>query len=202
MKKTVFTVAIFFIFSFNSFGQTNPIENLTWSAWYVFQHNYFILEWEEPAQPHDELIGYNVYRENELYRFQTENSLYNLEDDSNCEVEFLLFNEGQPFYAHVTAVYIRDIESDYTEDVLVDGAVLNINENNEQKAILYPNPTRGILNIENKELLNIQVFDLTGRLIKQYNPSTQIDLSNIQRGTYLIKLISEKGISVKKIILK
>src|SRR5690606_39503594 len=63
-----------------------------------------------------ELIGYNVYRDNDLYRFQTENTLYNFEQSSNCDEDFLMYNNGLGFYAHVTAVYNPgSVESGYTE---------------------------------------------------------------------------------------
>lgn len=204
MKTIRFILPVFFFLTYNfqSFGQINPIENLTWSAWYEFPNNYFSLDWNEPEAPHDEIIGYNVYRESELYRFQIERSLYNLEEGSNCEEDFLYFNEGQPFYAHVTAVYVGDIESGYTESVYVEGIVLNTNDYKEQKAIVYPNPTKGILNIQNKNIQNILVFDFTGKLIKEYTSKTQINLSNISKGVYIIKLISEKGVLENKIILQ
>ena len=74
MKKKLLLFALFSgLFCFHSFGQNNPVENLTWSQSYVYMHNFFELDWDEPATPHDELIGYNVYRNDELYRFQTDN---------------------------------------------------------------------------------------------------------------------------------
>lgn len=203
MKTTTLTIALFFICILQSNSQINPVLNLTWEQTYVSPNNYFILSWDEPESPHDELIGYNVYREDELYRFQTENSLYHLENSSNCDVDFLIYEDGREFYAHVTAVYNPGpVESDYTETVLVEGAAINVAEFKYQKATVYPNPSNGIINIGNKDLDKIQVYDITGKKIKEFTAKTQIDLSDVSKGIYFLNLISEKGISVNKVILE
>lgn len=197
------TLIIFLIFFIKSYGQINPIQNLTWDAYYEFPNNYFILEWDEPELPHDELIGYNVYREDELYRFQIETSLYNLPEGSNCDELFLLFNEGESFYAHVTAVYNPgEVESDYTETVFIEGLALGTDDFNKQQLIFYPNPTSGLLHIVNNSFNKIQVFNLIGNQLKEFNSDTQIDLSSLTKGIYIIKLISDKGTLVDKVILK
>lgn len=201
MKKLILTIAIILSLFFQSFGQVNPIENLTWSAWYEFPNNYFILEWEEPELPHDDLIGYNVYRENELYRFQEETSLYHLEEGSNCEEEFLLFNDSG-FFVHVTAVYHPDeTESEYTQTIWVEGLALNLEETSVKTPILYPNPTTGILNIDFENLNKIILIDIRGKVISEIEPNSQIDLSSFTKGIYFIKLVTNNKISTKKILI-
>jgi hypothetical protein len=203
MKNISLILTIFLISFVDSFGQINPVQNLTWDHYYVSPNNYFILEWDEPASPHDELIGYNIYREDELYRFQTENSLYNLESGANCGEDFLFFENGMPFFAHVVAVYNPGpVESTFTETVFVKGLALNINDFENYKAILYPNPTNGILNVGNDNLNKILIFDISGKQIKVFEPKNQIDLSDMSKGIYLIKLISDEGILTDKIIIK
>ena len=207
MKTITLTITIFLTFIFQSIGQINPVNNLTWDHWYEFQHNYFVLEWEEPDSPHDELIGYNVYREDELFIFINETSIYNIYDPvdgiiSNCGGEEFLFYGTGGFSAYVTAVYNPNQVESTSETIEIDEPALIINDVKKQKAILYPNPTNGILNIGNENLTKIQIFDLTGSIIKEFNPSSQINLSNLDKGIYLIKLISEDGILTDKILIK
>ena len=201
MKKIVLSLAVVLSFVFQSFGQINPIENLTWSQWYEFPNNYFILEWEEPVMPHDDLIGYNVYREDDLYRFQEETSLYNLEEGSNCETSFLFYEDGSPFYVHVTAVYNPDaVESTYTQTVLVDGFALNVLDINQNATILFPNPTTGVLNIENKNIDKINVLDLSGKVISEIDVKPQIDVSQLSNGIYFLQLSINGKKSIQKFI--
>ncbi len=63
---------------------------------------------------------------------------------------------------------------------------------------IFPNPSKDILFIENfeKQIQKIEFFDLQGRIIKKVNENNvkyQIDISNLQAATYLIKLSTETG---------
>jgi Secretion system C-terminal sorting domain len=207
-KKILLLTFLISLVNFNLFGQNNPVENLTWSQSYDMFHDYFELNWEEPAQPHNELIGYNIYRNNELYRFQTETSLYNLYSDvygfvSNCSTEFLGYADGSGFDIHVTAVYnLGQTESNYLQTAHSYGLVLNNNNFIHDKALIFPNPTNGILNIGNENLEKIVVYDISGKVVSKFAPNSQIDLSNLSKGLYLIKLFSSKEIIVDKIVIE
>ena len=209
MKTIILTLAISLTFVLESMAQINPIQNLNWSHWYDMPNNFFVLEWDEPEEPHDEIIGYNIYRENDFYLFISDGtSIYNVESIygivSNCGgVAFLDYNDGNGFYAHVTAVYNPDgVESDYTETVFIDGAMINIKDFKHEKVKLYPNPSKGIINIENKDFDKIIIYNITGKIIRELKPQSQIDLSDIAKGIYVIKLISGTKTLVEKIILE
>lgn len=202
MKKNILILTIFMAFAFTSFGQTNPVTNLTWNQTYIFPNNYFTLSWDAPALPHDALIGYNIYRGNELYRFQTETSLYHEQHGSNAGgIDFLLY-DPVPVLVHVTAVYSPgNIESAFTETIQLNGPLLSNPEFKKIDAILYPNPTNGILNIGNTNLTKILMYDISGKIIREFKPQPAIDLSTIPKGFYLIKLVSSKGESIDKVIV-
>ena len=213
MKKITLLLVIILTIITKSFGQNNPVENLTYSQTYESPNNYFQLNWEEPIQPHNQLIGYNIYRDSELFRFQTERALYNFYSPvygfvSNCGLDFLeRDNQNQPytngFEIHVTAVYEPgQIESNYTQTYHANPLALQINSFTQEKAILFPNPTNGELNIGNLNLEKIIIYDISGKEIKVFAPSSQIDLNNMPKGLYLIKLFSENNIIIDKIIVK
>lgn len=71
---------------------------------------------------------------------------------------------------------------------------------------IYPNPSSGHLNI-NSEVDNysLQVLDLTGKTIINKNnlsETTQIDLSNMPSGIYMVKLNNGSNQLTKKIIIR
>ncbi len=209
MKTITSTIGLFLLFTLQATGQINPVLNLTWEQTYVSPYNYFELAWDEPESPHDELIGYNVYREDELYRFQTETSLYNGPQGSNCDVDFLLYGNMQGFYAHVTAVYNPGpVESEYTQTVWVDGAAIGIKEHTAQEAILYPNPSRGILNVRlNTPLaapLEMTVFDVLGKKVYSTtlnHANSKVDLSFLENGLYVATFQGENNTFKKQFLL-
>lgn len=65
----------------------------------------------------------------------------------------------------------------------------------------YPNPTSDFLNIQYPNELpeKIEVFDLSGRYIKEVESNNTIDLSSLNTGIYLIRLIFEHTVVTKKI---
>ena len=71
---------------------------------------------------------------------------------------------------------------------------------------VYPNPVNDILNIEstnNNVIQKIIVYDLMGKaILEQKGENTQLNLSNITSGLYLVKIITENESIVKKIVKK
>jgi len=76
---------------------------------------------------------------------------------------------------------------------------------------IYPNPTTDLISIEIKseknELITYTLLDISGRLIKNgkwnlNSPGSRftLDLSDISKGTYLLKLNTEKGQAVHRIL--
>lgn len=69
---------------------------------------------------------------------------------------------------------------------------------------IHPNPTTGIVNIEvgNEEIASIRVFDLAGRIVKQYGNESQIDVSDINTGIYMLEIANEEKRSIVKLIVR
>lgn len=210
MKRTILVFLSFLTFAFQSIGQINPVQNLNWESSYEAPNNYFILEWDEPEQPSDEIIGYNIYRENDFYLFiSDETSIYNIDDPvngivSNCGgVDFLLYNIGEGFFAHVTAVYNPgSVESGFAETIFISGPLLTTKDFNNQNVIVYPNPSNGIINIDHESIDRILIYNISGKMIKEMEYQSQINLSDISKGIYIIKFISGKETLLKKIIIE
>ncbi len=92
------------------------------------------------------------------------------------------------------------------------GNLLSITDFNKNKTLyLYPNPTSNIVNIETDLVTDkafIEISDLTGKIISsqeifsetQSSFKSQVNMSAFPRGVYLLKLDTEKGKSIGKII--
>ncbi|MGF7139260.1 T9SS type A sorting domain-containing protein [Roseimarinus sediminis] len=59
---------------------------------------------------------------------------------------------------------------------------------------LYPNPANNLLNIAGVEIETVEVFNLSGsRMLVKQNSASSIDVSNLNKGAYLIKVTSTNG---------
>ncbi|MFN3755244.1 T9SS type A sorting domain-containing protein [Flavobacterium sp.] len=69
---------------------------------------------------------------------------------------------------------------------------------------IYPNPSDGIVNIKGDfNIKSTELFDIQGRLLQTNiinDTTTVIDLSSQSSGVYFVKVITEKGIKVDKIV--
>jgi len=92
-------------------------------------------------------------------------------------------------------------------DVLVSSYL----QNNIIDCTIFPNPANNFINIIIHNVNNkaaIQLVDLFGKVISQNEITTysnytykQIDISNLQKGMYILKISSAKGIISKKVII-
>ncbi len=71
---------------------------------------------------------------------------------------------------------------------------------------VYPNPTKDILIIENIEKVNIEsisILNISGQIIKHFDHGeSQLDISDIDAGIVLLKISTENGDIIKKIMIE
>lgn len=84
---------------------------------------------------------------------------------------------------------------------------VNINSTTQQlnNIKIYPNPTRGTVNVEGDDLQSIEVYDNVSRRILSRQASSnheRFDLSNQPAGSYYIRVRTASGTVVQKIIKK
>jgi hypothetical protein len=115
-------------------------------------------------------------------------------------------------------IAIGDVDGTGTKDIIIvgysttritemyknSGAILRLERSEILKGLnIYPNPTNGLLNINyiNNKVKKAQLFDTTGRVVKNINVnSSMVDLKNIPRGLYILQLDFKDSSIIKKII--
>lgn len=91
----------------------------------------------------------------------------------------------------------RDFEVSYTK---VNKPV-HIDEQPFEEVVLYPNPTQDkfFISVQNTEIKSIELYNLTGHKLGEYNQS-EIDISSLPAGIYLVKIYTERGTLSKKMV--
>ncbi len=71
---------------------------------------------------------------------------------------------------------------------------------------IFPNPTSNILNINTSSTItSLEIIDTNGRRIQslfQNSNEVILNIESLQSGIYLLKVTTEKGTSIQKIIKK
>jgi hypothetical protein len=73
------------------------------------------------------------------------------------------------------------------------------------RAIVYPNPANGMLYIDNAKGSNIELYDLTGKMMLadgNLHQLRKIDVSGLTPGVYLLRIINKDSVSTKKIVIR
>lgn len=66
---------------------------------------------------------------------------------------------------------------------------------------VFPNPVSDYININGIESFTLLIFDINGRMVyRNDNPENRVDISLLDKGIYVVKLVSQKGISTHKIV--
>jgi len=89
----------------------------------------------------------------------------------------------------------------------LDDEMMNQRGSSLDKITLVPNPTTGELTIKNYELRikSVEIFDIYGRKLSFHHLITSssnhlINISHLAEGIYFVKVITDDGIVVKKIV--
>jgi hypothetical protein len=104
-------------------------------------------------------------------------------------------------------VWITGTKQNYTPYfgyAVVINAPTALNDLEENQMQVYPNPTRDYLQIrlpENTSIIQIQLMDLTGRMvIQQTNDATQLDLGEVPAGVYQLLVHTNEGKFSRKVV--
>lgn len=66
---------------------------------------------------------------------------------------------------------------------------------------VYPNPTTGIVTVDGEGIKNVEVMDMSGRMVMNTNNRT-VDMTNLSNGIYMMRISTEKGTFTQKIVKK
>ncbi len=118
-------------------------------------------------------------------------------------------DQGNHFYldGEVDEVRIYNRLLTNSEIISLCRQVSVIQENPDEGFYIFPNPAKNYIKIDNplnKPISDIKIFDISGRLILNFNNNFErLNVSNLEKGTYIIQILDEynKTIFNKKIII-
>ncbi|WP_026451735.1 T9SS type A sorting domain-containing protein [Aequorivita capsosiphonis] len=205
------------VYQYNLDGTLNTSSQAFWSGstwdtagteWFFYDDNKNCIKW-------DHKNGNTVTNRNE-YEYNLEFTVdqlvlpYNPEDDSKDTS--LIEMKNMPILQHWYTendlgelVYVCDYIYDYDFIGTMGVAAQGFHADNFS---MYPNPASSLITIaSDKDIIrNIDIIDTTGKLVLKKsnlnNKETNLDVSNLQSGVYLMRLSTSKGIVTEKLIVQ
>jgi transforming growth factor-beta-induced protein len=103
-------------------------------------------------------------------------------------------------------VTLADVTADNGVVHVIDGVLLpptaGIIENANDKIVVYPNPFENQISLTVSESTTYSILDLNGKILKSgtVNTNGNIDLSELNSGSYLLNTINDSGSSVVSVV--
>jgi hypothetical protein len=222
MKNIINTALSFIAFvlllNISVFAQFNPVNGLEYEQSYDYgnsfcpSYNCFYLSWGVPDISSETLVGYNVYRNDELYLF-TESTHISCDGMGPCSSDDF-YDSSFPFWVKVKAVYNEEkIESIANDSIYVCDLYLYIDKIESFEIELLQNPISEGENIRlycnnPMNLYKIKVISLNGKLIKEVDLFNKvgnylnITSEGMSGGFYIINIQTEDKIISKKLLIR
>lgn len=90
-----------------------------------------------------------------------------------------------------------------TESEITVNVTVGVSENDALNAKIYPNPTQGELNVRCAGMREITVFMPNGQTIEKINVNDDnytLNMSNYKSGVYYLRITTENGTSIQKVL--
>lgn len=98
------------------------------------------------------------------------------------------FTSGAAFFAKGWAVDLDDLFTMKTQETALN------------KVSVYPNPAKDVVNINAKNMTAIEIYNLVGQKVLAPKTGSQINISNLAKGVYMVKVMTgDKPQTVKLI---
>jgi hypothetical protein len=123
---------------------------------------------------------------------------YKIKPKSSIQVGDIIENTANIYFNSDDAVITNTATTTVVSNLDVAGFEIN-------QISLYPNPVEDILNINLPAQVTLEstmMFDLTGKLVLESGNQSMIEMSNLSDGTYILRIMTDKGELTKKIIKK
>lgn len=127
------------------------------------------------------------------------NVLFKIRSKSNLVTGDQVIKKASIFFDYNAPIITNDAETTYT-------SLNNGGFNPDDSLSVYPNPTSSVLNITSDNTIeSIELYDIQGRILEksfQNSNAVILDISNRQSGIYFLKITSDKGSKVEKVVKK
>ncbi|WP_242132625.1 T9SS type A sorting domain-containing protein [Aestuariivivens marinum] len=180
-----------FLYGITSTGETNSLGA-------VFKYN---LTNNIYSTIHDLDITDGYYRGSKLF-LASDGNLYGTLDEGGQNgygsiVKINTSNDQVTFPFHFSESTGNTTSRSMITEVNSSLSVSDIAKNNLN---IYPNPATDIVKISGKNIVNVEIFNLSGKKVPTHFFNSQIDVSKLNLGIYIVIIHTENGFIPKKLI--
>ena len=98
----------------------------------------------------------------------------------------------------------EDGDDDYPVFAVTSKAIMSVN-GNEFNVVLYPNPTKDIVNISSDNIQRVTVFNMFGQMVldaEVNSNETTINMNGFSAGVYMVRITTSMGVATRNIVVE
>ena len=145
-----------------------------------------------------------------LMKFSLAGKLINLTNYKHNNYQHVMLNDFV-IDTDNEAIICGNVSSSISQLNTYDALLLRFNKltnatqtlKSHSSVILYPNPAKDYINLQsqNPQILNIKIYDLTGKTVKMIEENaSQMDISDLKQGMYYVHIVSKEGSQTLKFV--
>lgn len=167
----------------------------------------FTLSWWAMAQDPswaDEHYAVYIATSNSIEALSATNAVYEGESTGEYvqQTVSLANYVGQTIYIAFRHYECTDMFRLNIDDIRVGAGTQGIENAEAANVAIFPNPVRDMLTVNGENVKSVEVIDVNGSVVLTSNRAGQIDMSELSDGVYMVRVMSENGVSTKKIVKK
>ena len=82
------------------------------------------------------------------------------------------------------------------------GTGVGIEDVNSVNVAIYPNPANDVLNINGEGIRQVEMMDINGRTVMSAAKAGSLNISALASGVYVVRVVTNSGVSTQKIVKK
>ncbi len=187
VNEIINTAADEFTASIPSCNITLPVELVNFTAQNQGKTN--LLSWQTTSEKDN--TGFHPERSSEGKTFRSIGFVKGF--GTTLQKQNYTFTDDAPLS---TSYYrLRQMDNDDKETL---SKVISVSNKGNNKLKVYPNPVSSVLTIENTEEDNFQILNLLGQQVLSGKATSQIDVSTLPQGSYVLKVGTEQVKFIKQ----
>jgi hypothetical protein len=150
-------------------------------------------------------IGGYLIPEGSTFLYNGNNQPYTFEAHSGYEIDQVWIDGIPNATAKANGYYIfSDIAANHSIIVTFKASSTGIEVFHSQDISIYPNPTKDELFIKSEsQIKKVEIYSLTGSLLlSENNFNEKISVSALPKGVYVVRIYTDKGSVVSKVVKK
>lgn len=189
----------------NSAGALNPDNWMITPAMAIPATGTYKLTWYVKGQDADyaeEYYSVYVATTNSVDAFTATSPMFSgySTDEWELKTVDLSSYSGQTIYIAFRHHNVSDMFYIDIDDISVSlGSGL---ENHDMNISVYPNPATNNITVSGEGIQEVQVMDINGRTLLTFNHGGQLNIGSLANGMYLVRVVTENGVQMDKIIKK